>query len=145
MRVGRTSKSLIKTVAYNSQLRLPLSDLDPDLDDDFVTESYKGLLKDLNNADFVCGHCGTTYGSSNGLPLYATTYHVGCCDVCQVPDATVTSVRSFGYLTSGILAVEKVLEEHVKNVANRKNNSKRKIDRSRHVQKFMDGCGKLGV
>jgi len=43
------------------------------------------------------------------------------------------------------LAVEKVLDEHVKNVANRKNNSKRKIDRSRHVKKFMDGCGKLGV
>lgn len=144
MRVGRTSKSLIKTVAYNSQLRLPLSDLDPDLDDDFVTESYKELLRDLNNADFVCGHCGATYGTSNCFPLYAT-YHTGYCDVCQAPDATVTSVRSFGYLTSGILAVEKVLGEHVKNVANRKNSSKRKTDRSRHVQKFMDGCGKLGV
>jgi hypothetical protein len=70
---------------------------------------------------------------------------VGYCDVCKTPDATVTSVRSFGYLTNGISAVEKMLEEHVKNVANRKNNSKRKAERSRHVEKFMDGCGKLGV
>ena len=142
MRVGRTSKLLIKTVADNSQLRLPLCN--PDLDADFVTESYKSLLRDLNNADFVCGHCGTTYGSTNCFPLYAT-YHTGYCDVCQIPDATVTSVRSFGYLTNGILAVERTLEEHVRNVAKAKNSSKRKADRSKHVKKFMDGCGKLGV
>lgn len=142
MRAEPISNLLLTNVVRGSrvqQLELAMS-----LGDSFVTETYRELLHDLKNADFVCEPCGSQFSTPRSSSLMATC-HVGYCDLCKSPDVTVTSVRHYGYLADGIRAVEHLLKERAEAQRKATRESRIKTRRVESMEDFKKLCEKSGL